>query len=62
MIKYVIHILIKQCFSLVKNRSGKTVNIAILANPSHLESVDPLIVGRVRAEQVEKNDTAGIKH
>lgn len=27
-----------------------------MANPSHLEAIDPVIVGRVRAEQVEKKD------
>ncbi|KAG7189385.1 hypothetical protein KM043_017032 [Ampulex compressa] len=37
-------------------RSKKTILLAIMANPSHLEAVDPAIVGRVRAEQVEKND------
>lgn len=29
----------------------------MMANPSHLEGIDSAIVGRVRAEQVEKNDT-----
>lgn len=28
----------------------------MMANPSHLEAIDPVVVGRVRAEQVEKND------
>jgi 2-oxoglutarate dehydrogenase E1 component len=28
----------------------------ILANPSHLEAVDTVVIGRVRAEQVEKGD------
>ena len=29
-----------------------------MANPSHLEAVDPLVVGRIRAEQVAKGDLA----
>lgn len=28
----------------------------MMANPSHLEAIDPVVVGRVRAEQVEKDD------
>lgn len=28
-----------------------------MANSSHLEAIDPAIVGRVRAEQVEKGDS-----
>lgn len=28
-----------------------------MANSSHLEAIDPVIVGRVRAEQVEKGDS-----
>ncbi|XP_011298113.1 2-oxoglutarate dehydrogenase, mitochondrial isoform X1 [Fopius arisanus] len=40
----------------ILDRTGKTLRIAMLANPSHLEAVDPLVVGRVRAEQVALND------
>lgn len=28
-----------------------------MANSSHLEAIDPVIVGRVRAEQVENGDS-----
>ena len=31
--------------------SGRTVRIHLASNPSHLEAVDPVIVGRVRAKQ-----------
>mmetsp|Transcript_22168 Transcript_22168/g.21393 ORF Transcript_22168/g.21393 Transcript_22168/m.21393 type:complete len:88 (+) Transcript_22168:1091-1354(+) len=31
--------------------SGKTVNLTVLANPSHLEAVNPVAAGRCRAEQ-----------
>lgn len=28
----------------------------MMANPSHLEAINGVVIGRVRAEQVEKND------
>ncbi|OAD56071.1 2-oxoglutarate dehydrogenase, mitochondrial [Eufriesea mexicana] len=37
-------------------RTKKKILVAMMANPSHLEAIDPVVVGRVRAEQVEKND------
>ncbi|XP_050456071.1 2-oxoglutarate dehydrogenase complex component E1-like isoform X1 [Cataglyphis hispanica] len=38
-------------------RTKKTMLVSIMANASHLESINPVIVGRVRAEQVEKGDS-----
>ncbi|XP_014471222.1 PREDICTED: 2-oxoglutarate dehydrogenase, mitochondrial-like [Dinoponera quadriceps] len=38
-------------------RTKKKVLLSVMANSSHLESIDPVIVGRVRAEQVEKGDS-----
>ena len=32
-------------------RDGKTVNIHLVSNPSHLEAVDPVAIGRARAKQ-----------
>lgn len=32
-------------------KSGKTLETTVLANPSHLETVDPVVMGRVRCEQ-----------
>ena len=32
-------------------RSGDKVNIHLVSNPSHLEAVDPVTVGRTRAKQ-----------
>src|SRR5579864_6597433 len=32
-------------------RSGKKVNIHLVSNPSHLEAVDPVTIGRTRAKQ-----------
>jgi 2-oxoglutarate dehydrogenase E1 component len=34
-----------------ETRSGKKVHIHLASNPSHLEAVDPVTVGRVRAKQ-----------
>lgn len=31
--------------------NGKQLTIALLANPSHLETVDPVVLGRARGEQ-----------
>ncbi|XP_048514874.1 2-oxoglutarate dehydrogenase complex component E1-like [Athalia rosae] len=42
-------------------RAGRTMRIAIMANPSHLEAVNPVVVGRIRAEQVANNDTKGVR-
>ena len=33
-------------------RNGKTINLHLVSNPSHLEAVDPVAKGRVRAKQV----------
>ena len=37
----------------------KDIQIAIVANPSHLEAVDPVVQGKVRAEQFYRGDTEG---
>jgi 2-oxoglutarate dehydrogenase E1 component len=36
---------------------GKKVHLSLTANPSHLEAVNPVVVGKVRAKQEQKNDT-----
>src|SRR5690606_24993752 len=33
------------------SRSGKEVEVELSANPSHLETVDPIVVGMARAKQ-----------
>jgi len=37
-------------------RKGHTIEIELAANPSHLETVDPVVVGMVRAKQDAIND------
>lgn len=41
--------------------SSKPSKLAIIANPSHLEAVCSLVVGRVKAEQFYRGDSAGDK-
>ncbi|RVU21213.1 2-oxoglutarate dehydrogenase E1 component [Methylobacterium oryzihabitans] len=35
---------------------GRTISVSLLANPSHLEAVDPVVLGRARAAQDEAGD------
>lgn len=35
---------------------GKTVHLSLSPNPSHLEAVDPVVIGRVRAKQRQLGD------
>jgi multifunctional 2-oxoglutarate metabolism enzyme len=40
---------------------GKTLRVTLASNPSHLEYVDPVVEGRARADQTER-DTSEAKH
>jgi 2-oxoglutarate dehydrogenase E1 component len=40
---------------------GNTVHLSLTANPSHLEAVNPVVLGKVRAKQAQKNDTTRSK-
>jgi 2-oxoglutarate dehydrogenase E1 component len=40
---------------------GNVVHLTLQANPSHLEVVDPVVIGRVRAKQQQKNDAERTK-
>jgi 2-oxoglutarate dehydrogenase E1 component len=37
-------------------RNGKTVNLHLVSNPSHLEAVDPVAIGRTRAKQARAGE------
>ncbi|MGB1208926.1 MAG: thiamine pyrophosphate-dependent enzyme, partial [Paracoccaceae bacterium] len=37
---------------------GNTVHLSLTANPSHLEAVNPVVLGKVRAKQDQNNDEA----
>jgi len=37
-------------------RSGRTIGIHLVSNPSHLEAVDPVALGRVRAKQTRSGE------
>ena len=39
------------------NRFGRTVHLALASNPSHLEAVDPVVLGKARAKQRRLGDT-----
>ena len=40
----------------LKTANGKTVAIHLVSNPSHLEAVDPVALGRARAKQVREGE------
>jgi len=40
-------------------RGGRTVHLSLLSNPSHLEAVDPVVEGIVRAKQAYRGDATG---
>ena len=40
---------------------GNSVHLSLTANPSHLEAVNPVVLGKVRAKQWQKNDEDRIK-
>jgi len=37
------------------------MRMSVVANPSHLEAVDPVVQGKVKAEQYYRGDTDGKK-
>jgi 2-oxoglutarate dehydrogenase E1 component len=36
---------------------GQTIHLSLAANPSHLEAVDPVVLGKVRAKQLQRGDS-----
>ncbi|KRX18979.1 2-oxoglutarate dehydrogenase, mitochondrial, partial [Trichinella nelsoni] len=49
------------CIERLNSASGKPIKISVVANPSHLEAVDPVVQGKTRAEQFYRNDARGDK-
>jgi 2-oxoglutarate dehydrogenase E1 component len=40
-----------------REAGGQTIHLSLAANPSHLEAVDPVVLGKVRAKQLQRGDT-----
>ncbi|XP_071724155.1 uncharacterized protein [Rutidosis leptorrhynchoides] len=43
-------------------RGGKHIHLSLVANPSHLEAVDPVVIGKTRAKQYYSNDVERTKN
>ncbi len=43
-------------FDYTNKKTGKTVHISLVANPSHLEAVDPVVEGKTRGIQRKRKD------
>ncbi|KAI0498276.1 hypothetical protein KFK09_021517 [Dendrobium nobile] len=43
-------------------RGGRRIHLSLVANPSHLEAVDPVVVGKARAKQYYSNDVDRTKN
>ncbi|MEM8833010.1 MAG: 2-oxoglutarate dehydrogenase E1 component [Pseudomonadota bacterium] len=39
-----------------RNFDGNNIHLSLSANPSHLECVNPVVVGKVRAKQIQRDD------
>src|SRR5579862_9023156 len=44
-----------------RTREGRKLSVHLASNPSHLEAVDPVVVGRARAKQARCGSAAGVK-
>uniref|UniRef100_A0A8B9CZV6 oxoglutarate dehydrogenase (succinyl-transferring) n=1 Tax=Anser brachyrhynchus TaxID=132585 RepID=A0A8B9CZV6_9AVES len=45
----------------INRATNKKITLSLMANPSHLEAVDPVVQGKTKAEQFYRGDTAGKK-
>lgn len=41
--------------------TNRNITLSLVANPSHLEAVDPVVQGKTKAEQFYRGDTQGKK-
>src|SRR5271169_1195414 len=44
-----------------RTREGRKLSVHLASNPSHLEAVDPVVVGRARAKQTRAGNHGGVK-
>jgi 2-oxoglutarate dehydrogenase E1 component len=44
-----------------RTRDGRKLSVHLASNPSHLEAVDPVVVGRARAKQARAGHPGGVK-
>lgn len=47
------------CISRLNKATNKTIKLAVVANPSHLEAVGPVVQGKTKAEQFYRGDVEG---
>lgn len=45
----------------INRDTDKNVALSLMANPSHLEAVDPVVQGKTKAEQFYRGDSQGKK-
>uniref|UniRef100_A0A8D0DDP6 2-oxoglutarate dehydrogenase complex component E1 n=1 Tax=Sander lucioperca TaxID=283035 RepID=A0A8D0DDP6_SANLU len=45
----------------INRETDKNITLSLMANPSHLEAVDPVVQGKTKAEQFYRGDTQGKK-
>ena len=45
----------------INRETDKNITLSLMANPSHLEAVDPVVQGKAKAEQFYRGDTEGKK-
>ncbi|KAJ8286387.1 hypothetical protein GJAV_G00038710 [Gymnothorax javanicus] len=43
----------------INRKSNRNISLSLVANPSHLEAVDPVVQGKTKAEQFYSGDTEG---
>ena len=41
--------------------AGKPVQISLVANPSHLEAVNPVVEGKARCSEIERDGASGAR-